>query len=100
MTAVSLVAGCSSSDSSSDADERFDKAISERNLQVDPDQARLQAKNSCADLTASTCDPANLDPFELARIVQKVEIKTNLSQDDAAHLIALGIESYCPEFKA
>lgn len=33
--------------------------------------------------------------------MQKVEIKTNLSQDEAGTLIALGIEAYyCPEFKA
>ncbi|MFC9660001.1 DUF732 domain-containing protein [Nocardia sp. NPDC127606] len=81
-------------------DERFGKAVTERNLDIDPAQARLQAQNSCADLGASTDNPANLDPFELARIVQKVEVKTNLSQEDAGSLIALSIEVYCPEFKA
>ncbi|MBF6094993.1 DUF732 domain-containing protein [Nocardia cyriacigeorgica] len=97
---VAFAVGCGDGSDTQSSDERFDKAVSEQNLDIDPDQAQLQAKNSCADLDASTDDPANLDPFEVARIVQKVQIKTKLSQDDAGLLVALGIEAYCPEFKA
>lgn len=104
IAAVALAVGCGDGGTGDPDtqlnDEQFDKALTEQNLDLTANQARLQAQNSCADLAASTNNPANLDPLELARIVQKVEIKTDLSQEDAASLVGLSIEVYCPEFKA
>lgn len=102
IAALTLVAGCSGNDGgdTTEQDARFDTVLTEQNLDVDRDTARQAAQNVCDDLSKSTDDPSNIDPFEVYRIAQKIAIKTNLSEQDAAKLMGASIEAYCPEYKA
>ena len=102
IVAVTLVAGCSDSGGgdTTEQDARFDTVLTQQNLDVDRDTARQAAQNVCDDLDKSTDDPSNIDPFEVYRIAQKIAIKTNLSEQDAAKLMGASVESYCPEYKA
>jgi hypothetical protein len=101
-TIALLVAACGGTNDnpSTDQDTEFDQRLSAENLDVEPDFARQQAQNACSDLGETTDDPANVDPFEVYAIAQRIAVRTGLTEDDAATIAALGIDIYCPEYKA
>ncbi len=98
--AILAVACGGDDDASSDRDAEFNQRVSTENLDVDTDFARQQSQNTCTDLAESTNDPANVDPIEVYSIVQKIAVRTGMSEDDAVTLVGLGIDIYCPEYKA
>ncbi|MDT2008441.1 DUF732 domain-containing protein [Rhodococcus opacus] len=101
IAATTLVAGCSDNGGdTTEQDARFDTVLTQQNIDVDRDTARQAAQNVCDDLDKSTDDPSNIDPFEVYRIAQKIAIKTDLSEQDAAKLMGASVEAYCPEYKA
>ncbi|MDV6297432.1 DUF732 domain-containing protein (plasmid) [Rhodococcus aetherivorans] len=102
LTVVLLAGACGGNNdaSSADQDSEFNQRLSAENLDVEVDFARQQAQNTCTDLDESTDDPANVDPFELYNITQRIAVRTDLPEDDAATIAALGIDIYCPEYKA
>jgi len=102
-TTIALLAGAcggSGDDHSADHDAEFDQRLAAENLDVESEFARQQAQNVCTDLNESTDDPANVDPFEVYGIVQGIAVRTGLSEEDATKVTGLGIDIYCPEYKA
>lgn len=95
-----LAIACGGNDEpTADQDAEFDQRLAAENVDVEVGFARQQAQNACADLDESTDDPANVDPFEVYSIAQRIAIRTNLSEGDAAKVLGLGIDIYCPEYK-
>lgn len=102
-TTIALLAGAcggNNDNQSADQDAEFDQRLAAESLDVEPGFARQQAQNACTDLDESTDDPANVDPFEVYGIAQRIAVRTDLSEDDAAKIAGLGINIYCPEYKA
>lgn len=102
-TTITLLAGAcggNNDNQSADQDAQFDQRLAAENLDIETDFARQQAHNTCTDLDETTDDPANVDPFEVYGIAQRIAVRTDLSEDDAAKIAGLGIDIYCPEYKA
>ncbi|TCN39918.1 uncharacterized protein DUF732 [Rhodococcus sp. SMB37] len=102
-TTIALLAGAcggNNNDQNADQDAQFDQRLAAENLDVEPGFARQQAHNACTDLNETTDDPANVDPFEVYGIAQRIAVRTGLSEDNAAKIAGLGIDIYCPEYKA
>lgn len=102
LTGALLAGACggNNNEPSADQDAEFNQRLAAENLDIDPDFARQQAHNTCTDLDESTDDPANVDPFEIYTIAQRIAVRTDLPENDAAKIAGLGIDIYCPEYKA